>query len=165
MVRQPPWYLVYTGASVRLPIFAMFRGGKSTQKNPPKIKSSFEQVFLNNFRRVPDSRHRGRRQKFARTFRKSSCKRGVFFLVFRDFGWVFGPLNVLRDNCAILHKNKHERVLRYNELQASRDMKSIAAGPLRRACFPPSFSAHRSGRSTTSQGDLQLGMLCLGGPS
>ena len=39
--------------------------------------------------------------------------------------------NVSRDNCAIPHKNKHERVLRYYRLQVSRDMKSIAAGPLR----------------------------------
>ena len=32
--------------------------GKPTPKNPPKIKSSSGQVFLNNFRRVPDSCHR-----------------------------------------------------------------------------------------------------------
>ena len=37
----------------------------------------------------------GSRQKFARTFRKSSCKRGAFWGggVFRDFGWAFGPLH------------------------------------------------------------------------
>ena len=35
----------------------------------------------------------GRRQQFARTSLKSSCKRGVF-LVFRDFGWGFGPLDL-----------------------------------------------------------------------
>ena len=46
--------------------------------------------------------------------------------------------NVSRDNCAIPHKNKHERVLRYYPLQVSRDMKSIAAGPL---VFPPPPSA------------------------
>ena len=33
----------------------------------------------------------GRRQTFARTFRKISSKRGVF-LVFLDFGLVYGPL-------------------------------------------------------------------------
>ena len=33
----------------------------------------------------------GRKQKFARIFRKSSCKR-AFFLVFWDLEWVFGPL-------------------------------------------------------------------------
>ena len=37
--------------------------------------------------------------------------------------------HISRENCAIPHKNKHERVLRYYPLQVSRDMKSIAAGP------------------------------------
>ena len=34
------------------------------------------------------------------------------------------------DNCAIPHKNKHDRVLRFLSLQVWRDMKSIAVGPL-----------------------------------
>ena len=60
--------------------FSYVRGGNSTRKNPPKIKKkSSEHVFLNNFRRAPDSCHREKKQKFERTFRKSSCKRGVFF--------------------------------------------------------------------------------------
>ena len=40
--------------------------------------------------------------------------------------------NVSRDNCAIPHKNKHENSFAILSLQVSRDMKSIAAGPLRR---------------------------------
>ena len=40
--------------------------------------------------------------------------------------------NILRDNCAIPHKNKHERVFAILSLQVSRDMRSIAAGPLSR---------------------------------
>ena len=36
-----------------------------------------------------------RRKKFARTSRKSSCKY-VFWGVFRDFGWVLGPLEYRR---------------------------------------------------------------------
>ena len=67
------------------------RGGKSTRKNPPKIKkftwtSSSEQFWSGSW-----FVSQGRGQKFARTFRKSSRKRGVF-LVFRDFGWVCGSL-------------------------------------------------------------------------
>ena len=42
--------------------------------------------------------------------------------------------NVSRDNCAIPHKNKHEKSFAILSLQVSRDMKSIAAGPLR-ACI------------------------------
>ena len=38
--------------------------------------------------------------------------------------------NVSRDNCAIPHENKHENSFAILSLQVSRDMKSIAAGPL-----------------------------------
>ena len=37
---------------------------------------------------------------------------------------------ISRDNCAIPHENKHERVFAILSLQVSRDMKSIAAEPL-----------------------------------
>ena len=38
--------------------------------------------------------------------------------------------NIWRDNCAIPHKNKHETSFAILSLQVSRDMKSIATGPL-----------------------------------
>ena len=65
------------------------RGGKSTRKNPPKIKKFIWTSFSEQFPLGSWLVSQGRRQKFARTFRKSSCERGVFF-VFRDFGWIFG---------------------------------------------------------------------------
>ena len=39
----------------------------------------------------------GTRHKFTRTFRKTSCERAVC-LVFRDFGWVFRSLVILRQH-------------------------------------------------------------------
>ena len=67
------------------------RKKKSTRKNPPKLEKFIWTSFSEQFPLGPWSVSRGRWQKFARTFRKSSCKRGVF-LVFRDLGWVLGPL-------------------------------------------------------------------------
>ena len=72
------------------------RNSHSLLEFSEKSKSSSERVLLNNSPCVPDSCHRGRRQKFARTSRKSSCKRGVFLVVFRDLGWVLGPLVALK---------------------------------------------------------------------
>ena len=61
------------------------RGGKSTRKNPPKIKkSSSEQVFLNNFRSVPDSCHREEGKSSRELFEKVRVN-AVFF-------WYFGIL-------------------------------------------------------------------------
>ena len=39
--------------------------------------------------------------------------------------------NISRDRCALRHQNKHERALRYYCYGASRDLRSIAAGPVR----------------------------------
>ena len=39
--------------------------------------------------------------------------------------------NISRDNCAIPHKNKHKRVLRYYRCKYRAILKSIATGPLR----------------------------------
>ena len=65
-------------------------------KNPPKIKKFIWTIFFQKFSLGSWLVPQERRQKFARTFRKKSCERGVF-LVFRDFGWVFGPLNITPD--------------------------------------------------------------------
>ena len=48
-------------------------------KKSTQIKSSSERVFLNNFRRVPDSRHREEGKNSHEFFEKNSRKRGVFF--------------------------------------------------------------------------------------
>ena len=61
------------------------------EENPPEKKSSSEQVFLNNFRWVPDSCHREEGESSRELFEKVRVNT-AFFLVFRDFGWVFGPL-------------------------------------------------------------------------
>ena len=61
------------------------------EKKPPKIKKFIWTSFCEQFPSGSWLASQGRRQKFARTFRKSSRERGVF-LVFWDFGWVFGPL-------------------------------------------------------------------------
>ena len=62
-------------------------GGKSTQKNPPKIKNkSSEQVFLNKFPLGSDSFHNYKDKNSRELFEKHSCKRGVFGL-FSGF-WV-----------------------------------------------------------------------------
>ena len=52
----------------------IFRGEKT-----PKIKNSSEQNFDEQFPLGSGLASQGRRQKFAQIFRKSSCKRGVFF--------------------------------------------------------------------------------------
>ena len=65
---------------------SLSRGGKST-RNKKFIWTSFSEQFPLGSWLVSQ----GKTQKFARTFRKSSGKRGVF-LVFRDFGWVSRPL-------------------------------------------------------------------------
>ena len=57
------------------PSFVLLRRRKIHPKNRPKIKIASEQVSLNNFCWGLVSQER--RQKFVRTFRKSSCKRGV----------------------------------------------------------------------------------------
>ena len=55
------------------------RGGKSTGKiHPKQKKEAFEQAVLNNFRWVPDSRHRREGNSSRELFEKSSCKCGVF---------------------------------------------------------------------------------------
>ena len=67
----------------------------SQEENPPEkstqktkfIWTSFSEQFPLGSWLVSQ----GRRQTFARTFRKSSYKR--FWGVFRDLGWVLGPLN------------------------------------------------------------------------
>ena len=65
----------------------------SRECRSPGLKMPDERAYLKSFCWVPDSCHRKAGEKFARTFRKSSRKRGVF-LVFRDLGWAFGPLSV-----------------------------------------------------------------------
>ena len=76
-----------------------FRGGKSTRKNPPKIKKFIWTSFSEQFPLPSWLVSQGGRQKFAQTFRKSSRERGVFW-VFRDFGWVFGPLKIRNEKSA-----------------------------------------------------------------
>ena len=61
------------------------------KKNPPKVKSSSEEVSLNNFRWVPDSCRREEGKSSRELFDQVRVN-SVFFLVFQDFGWVFGPL-------------------------------------------------------------------------
>ena len=47
--------------------------------------------MLNNFRWVPDSFHR-HRSKSSRQLFEEARTNAVIFLVFRDFGWVWGSL-------------------------------------------------------------------------
>ena len=56
--------------------------------------------------------------------------------------------NISRDNCAIPHKNKHKIVFAILSLQVSRDMKSIAAGPLSNYCCSASPEIDLVGRCT-----------------
>ena len=70
-------------------------GGKCTRKNPPQIKKFTWTSFSEQFPFGSCLVLQGRGQNFARTFRKSSGKHGVFCLVFRDFGWVVGPLEIV----------------------------------------------------------------------
>ena len=72
--------------------FLMITGGKSTPKNPPKMKSSSERVFLNNFRWVPDSCHRKAGKSSRELFEKVRVN-AVIFWYFGILGWVFRPLN------------------------------------------------------------------------
>ena len=72
---------------------------KSTQNK----KKSFEQFFLNNLRRVPDSRHRDE-GKSSREFFEKVRVNAVFFLVFWDYGWVFGPLFIVWELISQLHR-------------------------------------------------------------
>ena len=69
----------------------------SGKENASQIKEvSSEQVFLNNFRWVPDSCHREEGKNSRELFEKIRVKAAVF-LAFRDFGWVFDPLRKVRE--------------------------------------------------------------------
>ena len=69
------------------------RGRRSTRKHPPKIKKFIRTSFSEQFPLDSWLVSQGSRQKFARTFRKSSHERGVFFGILCDFGRFFGPRN------------------------------------------------------------------------
>ena len=58
-------------------------------KNPPKIKCSSEQVFLNNFRWVPGSNHRVERKR-SRELLENVRVNGVFFWYFGIWGGFMG---------------------------------------------------------------------------
>ena len=66
------------------------------RKIHPKKSTQNQKDHLNKFIwAIPVgflTRLTGKQGKARTNFSKRSCKRGVFFLVFRDFGWVFGPL-------------------------------------------------------------------------
>ena len=64
--------------------------------------------------------------------------------------------NVSRDNCAIPHKNKHEKVLRYYRYKHRADMKSIASGPLSRSLRSVRSNAEH-GASTQQRGEILPG--------
>ena len=59
------------------------------RKSAQNIKAHLNKFFWTISVGVPDSCHREEGKKFARTFRKSSCKRCVV-LVFQDLGWFVG---------------------------------------------------------------------------
>ena len=67
--------------------FAPFRGRKFHPKKKknihPNLKSSPEQAFPDIFCRSPD---------LSRELFQKNRVNGVFFLVFQDFEWVFGPV-------------------------------------------------------------------------
>ena len=72
---------------------------KSQEENPPekmhpKWNVHLNKFSLNNFRWVPDFASQGRRRKFARTSRKSSRKRRVFFSYFGIRGGFSGRYNI-----------------------------------------------------------------------
>ena len=60
------------------PLRIFFRGGKSIHNSHPKYQCSSEQMFLNKVLLGSWLVSQGSRQKFARTFGKSSRKRGGF---------------------------------------------------------------------------------------
>ena len=72
------------------------------RKNPPKIKSSSERVFLNNFRWVPDSCHRNAGKSSRKLFEKVRVN-AVFLWYFGIWGGFFGlyswPPNFAGLNC------------------------------------------------------------------
>ena len=63
----------------------LITGGNSTRKIHPKEKSSYEQVFLNNFRLVPDSCHREEGKSSRELFEKVRVN-AVFWVFFGS--WV-----------------------------------------------------------------------------
>ena len=65
-------------------------GPSKSEGENPKVKSSAEQVFLNNFRWVPASCHREEGKSSRELFKK--VRADEVFWVFRDFRWVWGPL-------------------------------------------------------------------------
>ena len=91
-----------------------FGGGNLPPQNPPKMKSASEQVYLNSFRWLPDSRHRGK-GKSSRDFFSKVCVNAVcvcvcFFSSFGDFGWVLGSLFLLgRGAQKILQENPQQK--------------------------------------------------------
>ena len=67
--------------------FLCFRGGTPPEKIHPRLKSSSERVFLNNFCWVPDSRHRGERGTSSRELFEKVRVNAVFFVGVSGF-WV-----------------------------------------------------------------------------
>ena len=82
-----------TGSKMGLRRHLQDRGGKSTRKNPPNIKSSSEQVFLNNVRWVFDLCHMEEGKSSRKLLEKARVNE-VFFLVFQDFGVGFPVSNL-----------------------------------------------------------------------
>ena len=83
------------------------------RKIHPKKSTQNKKVHLNEFIWTISAgfltRVTGKQGKFARTFRKSSCERGVF-LVFRDFGWVSGPLKYMGPKWLHTHAIQYLRI-------------------------------------------------------
>ena len=69
----------------------LFTGGKSTRKNPPKIKKFIWTSLSEQFPLGSWPVWQGEGKSSRELFEKVRAN-AVFFLVFRDFGWVFGPL-------------------------------------------------------------------------
>ena len=67
-----------------------FWGGKSTRKNPPKIKTFIWTSFINNFCCVPDSCHREKGKSFSKLFEKVRAKYKA--RCFRWYFWILGGL-------------------------------------------------------------------------